>query len=366
MQVHPFVQRLVPYVPGKPIEETQREYGLTDVVKLASNENPLGASPRVLQALQQHLNQIHLYPDAAAFALREKVSNFLGVLPQELVFGNGSNEFIDLLIHAYCFEHTHRTLGFDKSFIAYPISSHAAGVEMDRVPLEADFKMDVNKLLAAFRPGVHRLVFLVNPNNPTGATLSEADVRHVLNALKSQPNVLVVLDEAYVEFSREPGFPNSLQLRKEFPELVILRTAAKAYGLAGLRVGALIGSAETCGVINRIRGPFNVNSLAQIAWIAALEDQEHVRKVVRLTHQGIDFLSEELTKLKVRVFPSQGNFILCDLNRDSGPVTEGLLRRGLIVRPLKNYGMNTHLRITAGTMEQNQRFVRALKEVLET
>ncbi|MBX9766816.1 MAG: histidinol-phosphate transaminase [Bdellovibrionales bacterium] len=365
MSLHPLIDRLVPYVPGKPIEETRREYGLTDIVKLASNENPLGASPKVIEALKAHLDEIHLYPDAAAFELRKVMAEFFGVRPTELVFGNGSNEFIDLLIHAYCFEPHHRTLGFEHSFIAYPISTNAAGFQMDRVPVNENFQMDVDKLIAAFRPGTHRLVFLVNPNNPTGAALSKGSLEKVLNFFQTQPEVLVILDEAYVEFARNEDFPNSLELRKAFPDLVILRTAAKAYGLAGLRMGTLIGSEEVCSVVNRIRGPFNVNSLAQVAMIAAVKDQAHVAKVVEVTHLGLDYLAASLISLGVHVFPSQGNFIFCDLGRDAGPVVEGMLRKGVIIRPLKNYGLGTHVRITVGTMAQNQRCVKALKEVLE-
>lgn len=366
MSLHPLVQKLVPYVPGKPIEETRREYGLTDIIKLASNENPLGASPRVIEALKSHLHEVHLYPDAAAFELRQVMSEFFGVPGAELVFGNGSNEFIDLLIHAYCFEPHHRTLGFEHSFIAYPISSNAAGFQMDRVPVDQSFRMDMDELIKAFKPGIHRLVFLVNPNNPTGASISKTDLEKVLKFFRTQAEVLVILDEAYVEFARGENFPNSLEIRKAFPELIILRTAAKAYGLAGLRIGTLIGPEVVCNVINRIRGPFNVNSLAQVAMIAALRDQAHVAKVVEVTHLGLDYLTASLLSLGVHVFPSEGNFVFCDLGRDSGPIVEGLLRKGIIIRPLKNYGLMTHVRITIGTMEQNQRFVRALKEVLET
>lgn len=367
MKVSEEIVKLVPYTPGKPISETKREYGLSTVHKLASNENPLGFSPKVREALKNAVEEIHRYPDPACFELLGTVAKTWKVPREMIAVGNGSNEIIDVLIRVYC-EPGDAILTFTGAFIAYDICARAARVRPITVPHESDFSMKLDKMAAKLRSDREkeriRLVFLPNPNNPTGVYVPKADIKKFLDEFGRDPNLLIVFDEAYTEFIRAEKDAGVIPLLSQYPSAVVLRTLSKVYGLAGLRIGFLLAQPEVIGFYNRVRNPFNVNELAQVAANAALLDQEFVQKVVTHTWKELDYLAAELSALKLPVVPSQANFIFFDTLRDVKLVNEALLKRGIILRPVLNYGYPTQMRMTVGTTEENRAAMAALKEVL--
>lgn len=367
MKVSPEIESLVPYVAGKPIAETQKQYGLKDVVKLASNENPLGISPKVQEALIQAVNEIHRYPDAGFVELVKVIEKVWKVPALNLTVGNGSNELIDLLIRIFC-EPKDAILSFQYSFVAYGICAQAARVRSITVPVEKDFGMDLEKMAQILRTQKTKdkikIVFLANPNNPTGVYIPFSQIKNFLNEFGNDPELLIVFDEAYAEFVRHKDSAPILNHFKEWKNVVVIRTLSKAYGLAGLRVGVLAGPSRVIELVNRVRNPFNVNNLAQTAAIAALQDPEYVQKVVDLTHQGLDYFLKELENMGLKVITSDANFILFDSGRDVKKLNEQLLSKGVILRPVLNYGLPGYLRISCGTMEENQRAITALKEIL--
>lgn len=369
MKVSPEILSLVPYKPGKPIKETQREYGLSEVFKLASNENPLGISPKVKEALVNALGELHRYPDPSFFELISLVSEQWGVPREKLSVGNGSNEIIDLLIRIYCAP-GEAILTFDAAFVAYAVCAQAARVKNVVVPYEPDFRMDLQRLARTLRERREadriRLVFLPNPNNPTGVYIPADEVHAFLKEFGNDPELLIVFDEAYTEFVRAKDYRSALDEMREFRSVVVIRTLSKAYALAGLRVGILAAPAEVIDLYNRVRNPFNVNELAQVAAVAALQDQAFVRKTVELTWQGLDYFAKELEKLGVPAVPSQANFVLFDTRRDVKALNEALLKKGVILRPVLNYGLKTHLRMSVGTETENRAAIRALGEILPT
>lgn len=363
MKVSRDILSLTPYLPGKPIAEAKREFGLDRVFKLASNENPLGASPAALKAIQAELNDIHRYPDAAGFAMVRSYAKTADVPVNEIAFGNGSNELIDLLIRIYC-EPGDAIATSQAAFIAYKICAQAARVRTVETPLGADGCFDLKALQTAVENDSRiRLVFIANPNNPTGTYVGKQELESFLAAC-SDKEILVVLDEAYFEFVRAKDYVSGLELRQKFPNIVVLRTMSKAYGLAALRVGFAVASTQVVDLINRVRNPFNVSSLAQAAAAAALADQSHVREVCRLTWKGLDFLAREISAVGLPFYPSQGNFLLVDCLTDSEKLFNALLKRGVIVRPVKNYGLPTFLRISVGLEEENLAVIDGLKAVL--
>lgn len=358
------IETLIPYVPGKPIEETKREMGLSHVVKLASNENALGPSPKVLEALKNALPEIHRYPDASGYQLTKKLSEKLQVRPESIVLGNGSNELIDLLIRVFC-RPGEQILVAEKSFIAYSICAQAASVKVKSFPLEPGFKIPMRAILEDIKKGhkkEDKILFLPNPNNPTGTYFNSDELVALLEATQGRDNFMIVLDEAYNEFVRAKDYPDSLELSRKYPQLVILRTMAKVYGLAGLRLGYLVADPKICGYLHRVRNPFNVNSLAQVAAEAALDDTEYLAKAQKLVWDGLDYFYRELDSLGLSYVESQGNFLLFDLGRDSAEPTQYFLKNGLILRPLRGYGLPNHLRMSVGTAEENQYAVKILKQ----
>lgn len=355
--VIPTVESLVPYEGGKPLEELARELGVTDAVKLASNENPLGPSPRAVAALRRELDALHLYPDGAAFRLREKLARVHGVAMDEVLVGNGSNELLDLLVRTFATPERHVVFA-DPAFVVYKISALSQGVPFTAVPLR-NLTHDLEAMAAAVTPRT-RLVFVANPNNPTGTHVGRAAVERFLRTVP--PEVIVVMDEAYLEYADAADYPDSLRLRQLRERLVVLRTFSKIYGLAGLRVGYGIGPRQLVDYMNRVRAPFNVSSLGQIAAIEALDDVEHVRTSRELNAAQRTRVTTELTRLGLEVAPSQANFVLVDVRRPARPVYEALLRKGIIVRPFAN--LPTSLRITLGTASQNDRLLASLIEVL--
>ncbi|MCU0605855.1 MAG: histidinol-phosphate transaminase [Candidatus Edwardsbacteria bacterium] len=354
------VQEISPYVPGKPIEEVRRELGLKgEILKLASNENPLGPSPLALAALRQGLTGVHLYPDDSCYYLGRRLAGHLGVAEDQLIFGNGAVEVIDFVMKSYVSPGDHVVLA-DQSFIMYAIAAKVAGARATVVPLR-DHTHDLDAMARAVDART-KVVFVVNPNNPTGTAFGQRQASAFLR--KVPRSCLVVFDEAYYEYVDDPAFPDSIGLLAEHPNLIVLRTFSKIYGLAGLRVGYGIGHPDLIAAIRKVRLPFNVGLLSQLACRAAIGDRRHVARSRRVNAAGKKYLYARFQALGVPAVPSQGNFILIDTGRDSQPVFLAMQQLGVIVRPVKNYGMPTQLRVTVGTPPQNRRLVAALKKAL--
>ena len=358
------VRGIAPYVPGKPIEELEREYGISDSIKLASNENPFGPSPHALAALAQAATQLGLYPDGNGFALKQALARKHGCTLESITLGNGSNDVLVMLAEAFLTPSTEAVYS-EYAFAVYAIVVQATGAVAHvarALPVESAMPLghDLNAMLALVNERT-RLVFVANPNNPTGTSVDAAALRAFLAALPA--TTLVVVDEAYIEYT-DPSFPDASRFLNEFPNLVVTRTFSKAYGLAGLRVGYALSHPTIADALNRVRQPFNVNTLALAAAYAALDDEEHVAKSVAAAREGIAFVQSTLDRLGLRHFPTQGNFVLVDCAKPALPIYEGMLRRGVIVRPVGGYGLPNHLRITVGTEEQNQRMLAALEHAL--
>lgn len=358
--VAPHIESLHPYIPGKPIEETEREYGITNVVKLASNENPLGPAPSAVEAIRSALKDLNLYPDGASFHLVRALAKHLNVAPEQVMVGSGSNEIIELLIRTFLGP-DEETLLCRGSFVMYKVSLQAAGRPYVEVPMKSGYQYDLEAMARAITPKT-KLIFLANPDNPTGTAFGKAELDAFL--AKVPQDVLVVHDEAYFEYCDLPDYPNGVEYALRHKNVIALRTFAKAYGLAGIRVGYGVMDAKLVSYLNRTRMPFHLTSLAQVAGVAALKDQEHVQKTVALAHQGMRYLETELGKLGVQVPRSHTNFVFADFGRPAGPIYEALLRRGLITRPVPGYGFPNALRISTGLMPQNERLVAALREIL--
>ena len=353
------IARLRPYVPGKPIEEVQRELGLTDVIKLASNENPLGPSPHALNALLAVASGVALYPEGSAPALRRAVAQKTEMPEDTLVFGNGSDEVLHLLALTYLQPGDEIVQG-DPSFAMYEIYATQMGADSVKVPLR-DFTHDLEAMADAVTDRT-RMLFVANPNNPTGTLVRRDAVDRLLNRLP--PHVLLILDEAYDEYVSAPDKPDLRPLIRAGRNVVVLHTFSKAYGLAGLRVGYGIMRPEIAALLNRVRSPFNVNLPAQAAAAAALADTDHVARTVVLNAEGRDYFYREFERMGLEFVPSEGNFVLVDTDQDSRAVFEGLQRRGVIVRAAHGMGLPRHIRVTTGTQEQNSRFIAALQDVL--
>ncbi len=361
------IERLSPYQPGKPIEELERELGPIlppeGIIKLASNENPLGPSPLGMAAAREALASANRYPDGGAYRLRRTLSERLGVPMEQIALGAGSNEIIDLLVRTFCRPGEDEVLTHRYAFMMYAVSCQAQGVTMREAEVAPDLSCDVDRLLAAVNERT-RLIFLANPNNPTGAYVPRPALERLIERLPAR--VLLVVDEAYYEYARErPDYAPAEGYRSpERPFIVTLRTFSKAYGLAALRVGYGIADPRVVAYLDRVRMPFNVATVAQEAARAALDDVDHVSRSVRLTAEGMAQITAGLAGLPVKVYDSAGNFVLIDLQRDAVPVYDQLLRRGVIVRPMRPLGLTRHVRVTVGTHAENQRFLAALAAVL--
>ncbi|MHB8875202.1 MAG: histidinol-phosphate transaminase [Myxococcaceae bacterium] len=358
--VSDYIETLNPYVPGKPIEETEREYGITGVVKLASNENPLGPSPLAIEAMERAARTVHLYPDGSAFALVRRLAKHLKVEPSEVFVGNGSNEIIELLIRTFTTPDDEALL-CRGSFLMYKVALQSHGRHFVEVPMKAGYRYDLEAMARAIGPKT-RIIFLANPDNPTGTAFGKAELEAFL--ARVPPEVFVVLDEAYFEYVDWPEYPSGLDYFRKVPNLVVLRTYSKIYGLAGVRLGYGVMQARPCAYLQRTRMPFNVSLVAQAAGIAALDDIEHLRTTRETTHQGLRYLEIELSKLGIEVPKSHANFVFADLGRPAGPIYEKLLPRGVITRPVPGYGFPNALRISVGLRAHNERLVGALREVL--
>ena len=355
----PHIAELEPYPPGKPIEELERELGVRDSIKLASNESACGPSPQVVRAIQEVAAGVHRYPDGSCFYLRQAVAKALGVEEGQLLFGCGSDEILEILVKTFLGPGEEAVFPWP-SFAMYPIVTRGMGGVAVSVPLDAELRPDVEALVAAVTERT-RLLFLANPNNPTGTSIGAADFQKLLERLPEQ--VLVVCDEAYREYVRRSDFPDSLAALARRPTVVVLRTFSKVYGLAGLRIGFAVGDPELVGLLERARHPFNVSSLAQAAALAALGDREHVARAVTLNASGLKQLEEGFRELGLRFAPSDANFVLVRVGEGASRIYEALLQRGVITRPLGAFGLHEHLRVTVGLPTENERFLKALREV---
>jgi histidinol-phosphate aminotransferase len=355
----PGVQQLVPYVPGKPIEELERELGLTRIIKLASNENPLGPGKKALAAIQATLPQLALYPDGNGFNLKQALARKYGLDIGQITLGNGSNEILELVARAFLTTE-HDVVFSQHAFAVYPIVTQAVGAKAVVVPA-VNYGHDLSAMLQAVTEKT-RLVFVANPNNPTGTWIDQSSLERFIKALPE--TCLCVLDEAYYEFVNSTDPADSIGWLKKYPNLLITRTFSKAYGLAGLRVGYGLSSPELADILNRVRQPFNNNMLALAAAEAALSDAEHLERTITVNARGMQQLTDGFRKLGLEWIPSHGNFVSVDLKQPGLPVYEALLRKGVIVRPVANYEMPNHLRVSIGTEEENRIFLNALSDIL--
>ena len=348
-----------PYVPGKPIDEVKRELGLKSVIKLASNENPYGPSPRALSAIQRAARDIHRYPDGDCFYLRRALAERLKVSPRQLIFGNGSDEIIVLAVRVFV-NPGDEVIIADPSFLIYGIAAKIAGAKVRAIPLK-DFYYDLEGMKKAVNART-RIIFLGNPDNPSGKYLTQRQLEGFLNGLRE--DVIVFVDEAYYEYVRAEDYADSLGLLNKRRNLIVTRTFSKMYGLAGLRVGYGIAGEEIVDCLNRIREPFNVNSLAQAAALACLRDEPYYRSLARKIERQREILYRGIRKLGLKCVESYTNFVLIDMRRDASRAAKMLLARGVIVRDMSFWGLNHFIRVTIGTEEENKRFLSALKATL--
>ena len=357
---HPHVREIRAYQPGKPIEETARELGLRpeDIVKLASNENPLGASPRAVEAMQKSLLHSNLYPDGSAYELRTKLAKKFGVKFEQTAVRSGSSEMIELLCHT-CLGEGKELIAAKYSFTMYPLMCKLFGARYVEVENRADWSHDLQGMLHAITPQT-RLVFITNPTNPVGTMVGQEELDTFMDAVPE--HVMVAFDEAYIDFAKEK--PDTLKYVKRGQNAVVMRTFSKAYGLAGVRAGFVITTEEIAGLLHKVRSPFNMSSPAQAAALAALDDEEHVRRSVQLVHEGMKQYENAFRAWGIDYIPSSGNFILVNVGEGSRVFRE-CLRRGVIIRPMDGYGLTQYVRITVGTKEENERCLAALKEALD-
>jgi histidinol-phosphate aminotransferase len=354
------VARLHPYAPGKPIEEVQKELGLTDVLKLASNESALGPSPKALEAIANAASKIALYPDGLAPVMRGPIARRLGFPEDHLVFGNGSDELLHLICETFVQPGVSGTVQADPSFAMYQIYATLAGAEITKVPLK-NFTHDLEAMADAITKRT-KIVFIANPNNPTGTLVTKSSVDRYMDRVPE--HVITVFDEAYDEFVEHPDKPDVLKYVRDGRNVIVCRTFSKAYALAGLRVGYAIARPELTDYLNRGRSPFNVNMLAQFAAAAAWADTEHLSKAVALNSAGKRQMYAELSARGLNYVPTQANFIIIDVGRDSKAVFNALLKLGVIIRAGAGLGLPNHIRVTISTAEHNERFLQALDKVL--
>lgn len=361
------VQGLKPYQPGKPIEELERELGVTNTLKLASNENPMGPSKKVIEALNNSAVQMDLYPDGGGFILKDKLSKKLGVTQAQITLGNGSNDILDMIARAFLCE-GREAIYSEYAFAVYPISVQAVGATAkvsNALPIDDEenpygHNLDAMQSLISDKT---RVIFIANPNNPTGTWLNENELDAFIVAVPK--DIIVVVDEAYFEYVTEAEYPDTVQWLDKYPNLIVTRTFSKIYALAGLRVGYSVCNEEIADLLNRVRQPFNVNTPALIAATVALDDDEHLAECVDINTKGIKFWKWACQYRGWEYIPTVGNFITIDFGIDAMPIYEALLREAVIVRPVANYGLPNHLRITISTPEENQTCLDALEKVLD-
>ncbi len=349
------VMKIKPYVPGKPIEEVQRELQIRDVIKLASNENPLGPSKKAVKAIEGKLRTINLYPETSAYYLRESLAKQLKTDPRTLIFGNGSNELEIMLAQAFV-EAGDEVMYSVLSFVVYPIVADMAGATSIVIP-HKNFRHDMDAFIERLSPKT-KLVFICNPNNPTGTIITKDEFEKFMQ--KTSSRTIVALDEAYFEYVHDKNYPDGLKYMAKYPNLVVLRTFSKIYGLAGLRIGFAAADKDIIEILERVRAPFNTNIPAQAAAEAALKDREHVKETIKVNEEGKKYLYKEFKKFGIKYVETYANFIFTIFNQNSKIVFENLLKKGIIIRPV----FDNFARITIGKMEENKRLIKALKQVL--
>ncbi|THB69939.1 MAG: histidinol-phosphate transaminase [Gammaproteobacteria bacterium] len=364
------VKGLNPYQPGKPISELEREYGVTDIIKLASNENPLGPSKKAMQAMQEAMQEIQLYPDGNGFELKKAIAEKFGFDLNQITLGNGSNDILELIARVFLTP-ADESLFSQYSFAVYPLATQAVGASMNIVSaLPEDNEMPLGHDLAAMQAAISdktKVIFVANPNNPTGTWLKAADLEAFIAAVPQ--NIIVVVDEAYFEYVQEAGYPDCSKLIVKYPNLIVTRTFSKAHGLAGVRVGFSISHPDIADLLNRVRQPFNVNTMAQAAAVASLADDEHIAASVASNSAGLKQIMEFCDAKGVGYIPSVGNFICIKVGSNNeklgaAEIDEQLLRNGIIVRPVANYKMPEYLRVTVGTKAENDRLLKALEKIM--
>jgi len=357
--IRPGIEDLVPYPPGKPIEELERELGIQGSIKLASNENPLGPSPMAIEAIRKKLETLHRYPDGSGYYLKARLSKKFNLPLDRILLGNGSNELIELVVRTFL-EPGDEAIQPFPTFLVYEKIVKGAGGKMISVPL-ADFTLDMKAMIEAITPRT-KIIFVNNPNNPTGTILRSPEVREFFENIPE--DVIVVMDEAYVEFVTDPDFANGIQFLDLHPGIIVLRTFSKLYGLAGLRIGYGFAPEGIADYINRVRQPFNANSLAQAAATAALDDEDFVAQTLKTVREGLQYLCENLDRMGLPYLPTQTNFFLIQMPAGGKEIYNKLLREGVIVRAMDSYNLPGYIRINVGLPEENERFIRALKKVL--
>jgi histidinol-phosphate aminotransferase len=354
--VKPHIRNLAPYAPGKPMEELERELGIRESIKLASNENPLGPSAKAVEAMIEAATEVHRYPDGASFALRRALAARLGVGENQLVFGCGGDEILELIAKVFIGPGDEVVYGWP-SFAMYPIVIQGMGGVGIPISLDRDLVHDLDAMAAAVTDKT-KLVMICNPNNPTGTSVGAEPFERFVAALPE--DVILAVDEAYFEFVRRSDFPDVISLLAKRPGTLVLRTFSKIYGLAGIRIGYGICHPDLAGYLERARHPFNVNRMAEAAALAALDDENHVRRTLEVNEAGVAYLRVELEKMGIETWPTDANFMLA---RTGADVFDALLQKGVIVRPVKAFGLTEHVRISIGLPEENERLIKALAEI---
>lgn len=360
--VDPSIEACAIYQPGKPIEELERETGIKDIIKLASNENPLGPSPKAVAAMQAALATAHLYPDATHHNLRAKLATRLGVGVDEVYVGSGSEEVFCTLVRSFC-RPGDNTVGCGAAFLAYRVQTQVHGAEYREPKLSRDPAQELEGMLSLIDAKT-RIVFLPNPNNPTGTYLNRAQLKTMLDKLKGR-NIIVLLDYAYREYARAADLPGAMEFYKDYPNLIVTGTFSKIYGLGGLRVGYATAHPDILLPMRKVKTPFNVTSLGLAGAMAALDDDAHVQRSIQVNSEGMAFLEKELGRMGLDHWPSQGNFLLVNMPADPNKIFQALLQKGVIVRPVGGYGLKQQLRFTIGTAAENKRLISALEDVLK-
>jgi|TARA_B100002003_G_C14110559_1_gene534154 histidinol-phosphate aminotransferase len=348
-----------PYSPGKPLEELEREYGIVDSIKLASNENPLGPSPKAITAILAAAEKLNRYPDGSGRRLIEKISEYHSVRPSNIVLGNGSDEIISMLTRTFL-QYGDEVILPKPTFLMYDILARGAGATPVYVPLKS-LSIDLKRIERKITAG-SKMIFINNPNNPTGTSVLRKDFENFLSRVPE--SIIAVVDEAYIDFARDKNGLNSIDYLDSGKAVVTLRTFSKVHGLAGLRIGYGIMPDEISEHLNRLRQPFNTNSLAQVAAIAALDDKVFFEKTIHLIHEELDYLYDSLNIAGIKYFPTQTNFFLVDVKKSANGVYERMLKEGIIVRSMASYGFPRYIRVNVGLHDENMRFLTALKKVI--
>jgi histidinol-phosphate aminotransferase len=359
-KARPEIFNIKPYIPGKPIDEVKRELGLNDVIKIASNENPLGPSPAAIAAISLALPELHLYPDANCYYLKNKIAQTTGFNKDNVLIGNGSDELLKFIAETFL-NKGDEIIVAKPTFSEYEFTARVLGGECVTVPLK-DFTNDLNAMLKAVTPKT-KLMYICNPNNPTGTIVTGEEIDDFMQ--KVPEDIIVIFDEAYAEFAESKTFTSGMKYVKQDKNVIVLRTFSKIYGLASLRVGYGLTTPDIAGAIERVREPFNVNTLAQVGALAAIDDNEHITLSRKVNSEGKKYLYSAFSEMGLNYVPTEANFILVDTGKNCQEVFRKLLTQGVIIRTGDVFGYNTFIRVTVGTREENTRFIHSLKKVLE-